>query len=1121
MPSLGSIARRGALTSRTQDATGWGTTIQAVGRPIGYVLDFLARPAYASASAALAIQEGRSLPEIFQSALRGLTGQQRASYRDVAVRAGLSEEPLIEAFRGIPILGASPAGILGFAGDVFLDPTSYIGIGGLNRAGVMARRGLGETAQTLAPRAARELAQEATERARAALNVPREILEEARRSGGYLPSAVQRAMQPAPATYQEIAQRAPRSAQALAGMRDIVTFAGVGPSSLPGGLGAIARRGQAAVFRALERTGQRLADVPLVERVMQDVSSMGTGIRRVFRERIREMEGREQYRRILNRRAQTEFNRNLREVAERYGVEREELMRAVVVEAERPQGVAAMLGPDRLVRYRPKGGETIGEIAQRFGIDPETLKLINGMEWVRDDVPLARQLGEETVFQVPTPIEAVLAGERLHGHQAKLLAMERERRIPTPVFESERIRYVHRALDPSSEKAMREADREFFRRNVPVFSVRHGAQKGRRIDADRYIAEINQAAIEGRTAQVWREADGTIHWERPEGWQISADKQYIWKREGRDIKRADRYIVVTDVPQSNPALPKRPLFSESPAYIMYQRENMTIKVTEAADAINDLIEVGTREGWAVRNVTPELAQELQNAGWRQVTAPRFGELLDGVWFHHEAANEMDRFFDLYFNRQTQNIFASAMKGITSWWRDMTLFMFPAYHARNLMTGVLKNYYAGINPLDGRAYYKGQAFAVYRWLDAMAPRNARAAELRDRLARLSWKDARGKEWTLQELSDFYTSRTLNFGYFDQFDERQVIENIFGEAQRGFDALSLIPFMPGGRNTWVKLGRDIGTFLEDGFRGTLFIDQILKGETVEQAANMVRARHFDYRDIPDWLRSARDWAVPFVTWAWKNIPDEILNLATQPGKIARIQHVYRAVELEAEGPKPERHEVPDYLPMPVYIGRDKDGNAVFTNALNAWAFADLASWAENPLAEAFNLLNGVIQEVWSQTINYDLYQQREIVPRELAEVGFTLGPPTEPFGLPSRVQSAMETLRAAGTATNIARAFMGLGERSLPNVISQTLTSIGTYPTNPYYAEVAPYRNVQTAASYLRGRIRGALQRAREAEALGDTRRAEHERRQAERYTEMMRQLAGRLPLLLPQTGEPTP
>src|SRR5690606_16680459 len=101
------------------------------------------------------------------------------------------------------------------------------------------------------------------------------------------------------------------------------------------------------------------------------------------------------------------------------------------------------------------------------------------------------------------------------------------------------------------------------------------------------------------------------------------------------------------------------------------------------------------------------------------------------------------------------------------------------------------------------------------------------------------------------------------------------------------------------------------------------------------------------------------VPLVTWAWKNIPDEILNLATQPGKIARIQHAYRAVELEAEGPKPERHEVPDYLPMPLYIGRDKDGNAVFTNALNAWAFAGRASAAQQPPGEDLTLLNGVIQ------------------------------------------------------------------------------------------------------------------------------------------------------------------
>src|SRR5690606_13867787 len=91
----------------------------------------------------------------------------------------------------------------------------------------------------------------------------------------------------------------------------------------------------------------------------------------------------------------------------------------------------------------------------------------------------------------------------------------------------------------------------------------------------------------------------------------------------------------------------------------------------------------------------------------------------------------------------------------------------------------------------------------------------------------------------------------------------------------------------------------------------------------------------------------------------------------------------------------------------------------------------------------------------------------------------------------------------------------------NVIAQTLTSIGTYPTNPYYAEVALYRYVQNAAAYLRGCIRGSLHRAHEADALGEYRCAEHEWRQAERYPEMLRQLAGRLPVLLPQTGEPTP
>lgn len=115
-------------------------------KPTGFMqrlFDVILAGQYGSAGIAKQMVERKKPPlpwEIPSDIYKGL--QERASYRDVAVKLGVSTEPM--AWEKLPpwtsILGPwavlgrlgirpSPADIAGLAGDIFLDPATYLGLG--------------------------------------------------------------------------------------------------------------------------------------------------------------------------------------------------------------------------------------------------------------------------------------------------------------------------------------------------------------------------------------------------------------------------------------------------------------------------------------------------------------------------------------------------------------------------------------------------------------------------------------------------------------------------------------------------------------------------------------------------------------------------------------------------------------------------------------------------------------------------------------------------------------------------------------------------------------------------------------------------------------------------------
>src|SRR5690606_32506835 len=118
------------------------------------------------------------------------------------------------------------------------------------------------------------------------------------------------------------------------------------------------------------------------------------------------------------------------------------------------------------------------------------------------------------------------------------------------------------------------------------------------------------------------------------------------------------------------------------------------------------------EGWAVKATTKEAVEDLLGRGWRTIQAPRFGDKFKDIYFPKAVADEIDKFMDLFRNREARSLLRDTILAPLRWWRDMTLFIFPEYHMRNLGTGIIKNYYAGLLPGDP-AYLQGQLFALLR------------------------------------------------------------------------------------------------------------------------------------------------------------------------------------------------------------------------------------------------------------------------------------------------------------------------------------------------------------------------------------------------------------------------
>jgi hypothetical protein len=94
--------------------------------------------------------------------------------------------------------------------------------------------------------------------------------------------------------------------------------------------------------------------------------------------------------------------------------------------------------------------------------------------------------------------------------------------------------------------------------------------------------------------------------------------------------------------------------------------------------------------------------------------------------------------------------------------------------------------------------------------------------------------------------------------------------------------------------IRVAKAVGAGIEDFSKRALFFDQLHKGKSLEDAAKTVDKYLFDYQDLTEFERKWAKRVFPFYTWARKNIPLQVGELANQPGKYAAIGKAKNDIE-----------------------------------------------------------------------------------------------------------------------------------------------------------------------------------------------------------------------------------
>jgi hypothetical protein len=392
-------------------------------------------------------------------------------------------------------------------------------------------------------------------------------------------------------------------------------------------------------------------------------------------------------------------------------------------------------------------------------------------------------------------------------------------------------------------------------------------------------------------------------------------------------------------------------FIDDPAILLGTSEFRAANAIAGQKFINDIQALGVKADTAPSNY---------------VTIPE----VPGVKFAPEVANLANRSYRLLTNTEEMNKFFKVYDGAQNWWKMWSLGIRPAYHAKNVVGNVWNAYLGGLtNP---KTYGDAALFQTKLAQNKLT-------------GNIAGKPAK-------ELYEEMSKRGV-------FGEGQYGGGEFSRVlERELAPIKATDFItPSTKNAFLRAGFKTGQTLEDNARIALFLDQVKKGKTYDQAGKHVQKYLFDYGDVSPFEQSTLKRVMPFYTWSRKNIPLQLEAIVTHPDKLSKlglgINNIQQAAGMESI---PDPSQVPEYLVerAPVYVGKDPNTAVVsavtlenlmpffdlgpFTRFLNAPTVpkALLESGPQGIIDSFLGNASPLIKAPLEYLTNYDTFKKREI-------------------------------------------------------------------------------------------------------------------------------------------------
>lgn len=288
--------------------------------------------------------------------------------------------------------------------------------------------------------------------------------------------------------------------------------------------------------------------------------------------------------------------------------------------------------------------------------------------------------------------------------------------------------------------------------------------------------------------------------------------------------------------------------------------------------------------------------------------------LKGYLFDKNVADVFGRIAEATSGGQLKKTRAM-FKKYTSWWKGIVT-MTPGFHARNWLsnnvTGFMNHGAKWMNPVLDRDSTVAAVYAISKNNpgDVLEQIGMKVTDYN----RILNKSVGGS--TIRELAD-----------------DSIRSGLISEAQMGFSAkevlasagkkMSLSPFNPefGGKRASQKLG----SVIENGSKFKSFLidfEDLMKQaptdaaakanfrKTAEQASTMNAKKWFiDYEDLTPFERNTMKNVIPFYTWLRRNLANQIEGIIYHPDIYAMFPKVQEA--LTQEDPQFEQGLVPDWL------------------------------------------------------------------------------------------------------------------------------------------------------------------------------------------------------------------